>query len=71
MLLGVVNLANPQVLYPWIAALVRIRTLIFSFIHGTLYLCYTEEEEWDNMEAVKIKYAPFEQEYTFKDVISK
>ena len=57
MLLAPVSSASPRTLYPWIAALVstiaRV-TLIFSFI------LTTEEEEWDTMEAVKIKHTPFE-----------
>ena len=31
----------------------------------------TEEDEWDTMEAVKIKHTSFEQEYTFKEMIAR
>ena len=64
-----VSLANPQALYQWITlvSIVICDSIIFSNTHAV----FIEEEEWDPMEAVKIKYTPFEQEYTFKEVIAK
>ena len=73
MLSAAVSLASPQALCQWIAVPVSIvvSNSNFSFFHSALCLPHTEEDELDNMETVKIKNTPFEQEYTFKDVISK
>jgi len=34
-------------------------------------LCFVGEEEWDNMETVRVKYTPFENEYTLRDEIAQ
>ena len=54
-----------------VAAVNAIGSSQFSKPSGTVSVDSTEEEEWDNMEPVKVKHVPFEKEYTFKEVISK